>query len=321
VGLKEWDISRDAPYFGYEIPNEPGKYFYVWLDAPIGYMASFKDLCNKTPTLDFDTFWNKDSTTELYHFIGKDIINFHCLFWPACLHATEMRMPTRIFAHGFLTVNGKKMSKSKGTFIEARTYLNHLDPEYLRYYFFAKLSSKVEDFDFSLEDFVQRVNSDLVNKYINIASRCAKLIHRLGGRLHHQLDDPDLLNTFQQAAEPIQAHYENRDYAKASQMIMRLANQVNIYIDENAPWSLAKQEATHEKALLVCSMGIHCFRILSVFLKPVLPSLIKKIEIFLNDEVLSWKSIDRPLTDHVIHPFKPLLKRITYEQAEKILHQ
>jgi methionyl-tRNA synthetase len=319
VGLQEWDISRDAPYFGYEIPGEPGKYFYVWLDAPIGYMASFKNLCERTEGLDFDEFWKKDSTTELYHFIGKDIINFHCLFWPSCLRAAEYRTPTGVFAHGFLTVNGTKMSKSKGTFIKASTYLEHFDAEYLRYYFFAKLSSKVDDFDLNLEDFVQRVNSDLVNKYVNIASRCAKLVQKSGGKLHSQYGAPILLKQFQDEANTIQAYYENREFSKASKAIMALADKANVYIDEKAPWTLAKNEATADEALLVCSMGINLFRILSVYLKPVLPKLIEDVEVFLNSGELTWQSIDTPLTEHTLNPFKPLMKRVDLKQVETMV--
>lgn len=319
IGLQEWDISRDAPYFGYEIPGEPGKYFYVWLDAPIGYMASFKNLCDRTGGLDFDEFWKKDSTTELYHFIGKDIINFHCLFWPSCLSAADYRTPTAVFAHGFLTVNGTKMSKSKGTFIKASTYLEHLDAEYLRYYFSAKLSSKVDDFDLNLEDFVQRVNSDLVNKYVNIASRCAKLVQKTGGKLHLRIGDQELLKHFQDEADIIQDHYENRDYGKASKAIMALADKANVYIDEKAPWTLAKNEDTADEALLVCSMGINLFRILSVYLKPVLPKLMEEVEVFLNAGELTWQSIDLPLTDHCLNPFKPLMKRLDLKKVEAMV--
>ncbi len=319
IGLQEWDISRDAPYFGYEIPGEPGKYFYVWLDAPIGYMASFKNLCDRTDGLDFDEFWKKDSTAELYHFIGKDIINFHCLFWPSCLSAADYRTPTAVFAHGFLTVNGTKMSKTKGTFIKASTYLEHLDPEYLRYYYSAKLSNKIDDFDLNLEDFVQRVNSDLVNKYVNIASRCAKLVQKTGGKLHSQIGDQELLKHFQDEADIIKNHYENRDYGKASKAIMALADKANVYIDEKAPWTLAKNEETADEALLVCSMGINLFRILSIYLKPVLPKLMEEVEMFLNAGELTWQSVDVPLTDHCLNPFKPLMKRIDLKKVEAMV--
>ena len=318
-GLQEWDISRDAPYFGYQIPGEPNKFFYVWLDAPIGYMASFKNLCDRTSGLEFDEFWNKDSEAELYHFVGKDIINFHCLFWPACMSAGDYRTPTAVFAHGFLTVNGKKMSKSKGTFIKASTYLEHLNPEYLRYYFAAKLSSKIDDFDLNLEDFVQRVNSDLVNKYVNIASRCAKLIQKAGGVLHAEVDQPKLLKEFQETAVDIENSFENRDYGKASKLIMRLADRANTYIDEKAPWTLAKDEATLDDALKVCSMGINLFRILSIYLKPVLPNLVSQVESFLNIQPLTWSDIFTPLTFHQLNQFKPLMKRVDLKQVEAMV--
>ncbi len=319
VGLQEWDISRDAPYFGYQIPNEPNKFFYVWLDAPIGYMASFKNLCDRNTGLKFEDFWAVGSEAELYHFIGKDIINFHCLFWPACLSAADYRTPTQVFAHGFLTVNGTKMSKSKGTFIKAATYREHLSPEYLRYYFAAKLSDKVDDFDLNLEDFVQRVNSDLVNKFVNIASRCAKLIQKSGGSLHAEIDQPKLLQAFQDEADKIALNYENREYGKACKLIMALADKANTYIDEKAPWTLAKNEDTLDEALKICSMGINLFRILSIYLKPVLPSLSKQIEVFLNCEPLQWHHLKFPLTEHAINPFKPLMKRVELKQVEAMV--
>ncbi|MBV1910628.1 MAG: methionine--tRNA ligase, partial [Kangiellaceae bacterium] len=319
VGLQEWDISRDAPYFGYQIPNEPNKFFYVWLDAPIGYMASFKNLCDKTPGLNFDEFWNKNSEAELYHFIGKDIINFHCLFWPACLSAADYRTPTQVFAHGFLTVNGTKMSKSKGTFIKAATYREHLAPEYLRYYFAAKLSNKIDDFDLNLEDFVQRVNSDLVNKYVNIASRCAKLVQKSGGKLHSEIDQPALLQLFQQESDKIADCYEGREFGKACKMIMALADKANTYIDEKAPWTLAKDESTLDEALKICSMGINLFRILSIYLKPVLPLLAKNVEDFLNCVPLQWSDINNPLLDHKLNQFKPLMKRVELKQVQAMV--
>jgi methionyl-tRNA synthetase len=319
VGLQEWDISRDAPYFGYQIPNEPNKFFYVWLDAPIGYMASFKNLCDRNTGLKFDDFWAQGSDAEVYHFIGKDIINFHCLFWPACLSAADYRTPTQVFAHGFLTVNGTKMSKSKGTFIKASTYREHLAPEYLRYYFAAKLSNKVDDFDLNLEDFVQRVNSDLVNKFVNIASRCAKLVQKSGGTLHAEIDQPKLLKEFQQEANKISQCYENREFGKACKLIMLLADKANTYIDEKAPWALAKDEATIDEALKICSMGINLFRILSIYLKPVLPLLTKQIETFLNCEPLQWADITSPLVSHELNPFKPLMKRVDLKQIEAMV--
>jgi len=319
VGLQEWDISRDAPYFGYQIPNEPNKFFYVWLDAPIGYMASFKNLCDRNTSLKFEDFWAQGSDAEVYHFIGKDIINFHCLFWPACLSAADYRTPTQVFAHGFLTVNGTKMSKSKGTFIKAATYREHLAPEYLRYYFAAKLSNKVDDFDLNLEDFVQRVNSDLVNKFVNIASRCAKLVQKSGGSLHSEIDQPKLLKEFQEEADKISLCYENREFGKACKLIMLLADKANTYIDEKAPWALAKDEATLDEALKICSMGINLFRILSIYLKPVLPLLTKQIETFLNCPPLQWSDINSPLVSHELNPFKPLMKRVDLKQVEAMV--
>ncbi len=319
VGLQEWDISRDAPYFGYQIPNEPNKFFYVWLDAPIGYMASFKNLCDRTDGLEFDDFWKTDSDAELYHFIGKDIINFHCLFWPACLSAAEYRTPSQVFAHGFLTVNGAKMSKSKGTFIKAETYLENLSPEYLRYYFAAKLSNKMDDFDLNVEDFAQRVNSDLVNKYVNIASRCAKLVQKAGGELHSEIDQPELLNEFQQASTAIETFYENREYGKACKLIMSLADKANIYIDDKAPWTLAKNEDTADQALKISSMGINLFRILSVYLKPVLPNLLVDVELFLNHAPLKWQDAQSPLLSHTLNKFVPLMKRVDIKQIEAMI--
>lgn len=319
VGLQEWDISRDAPYFGYQIPNEPNKFFYVWLDAPIGYMASFKNLCDRNTNLKFEDFWAQGSDAEVYHFIGKDIINFHCLFWPACLSAADYRTPTQVFAHGFLTVNGTKMSKSKGTFIKAATYREHLAPEYLRYYFAAKLSNKVDDFDLNLEDFVQRVNSDLVNKFVNIASRCAKLVQKSGGSLHSEIDQPKLLKDFQDEADKISQCFENREFGKACKLIMLLADKANTYIDEKAPWTLAKDQVTLDQALKICSMGINLFRILSIYLKPVLPLLTKQIETFLNCEPLQWEDIKSPLVSHELNPFKPLMKRVDLKQVEAMV--
>jgi len=314
VGLQEWDISR------YQIPNEPNKFFYVWLDAPIGYMASFKNLCDRTSGLEFSDFWSQDSTAEVYHFIGKDIINFHCLFWPACLSAADYRTPTQVFAHGFLTVNGTKMSKSKGTFIKASTYREHLAPEYLRYYFAAKLSNKIDDFDLNLEDFVQRVNSDLVNKFVNIASRCAKLVQKSGGVMHAEIDQPALLKDFQNESSNIADCFENREFGKACKLIMNLADKANIYIDEKAPWTLAKDESTLDEALKICSMGINLFRILSIYLKPVLPLLTKNVEAFLNAPPLQWDDIRSPLISHQLNQFKPLMKRVELKHVEAMVN-
>jgi methionyl-tRNA synthetase len=309
-GLQEWDISRDAPYFGFEIPGQPGKYFYVWLDAPIGYMASFQNLCNKREDLDFDEYWKADSRTELYHFIGKDIINFHALFWPAMLTCANYRTPSAVFAHGFVTVNGKKMSKSRGTFIKARTYLEHLDPEYLRYYFAAKLTSHVDDLDLNLEDFAQRVNSDLVGKVVNIASRCAGFItKRFDGTLASVCEEQALLDQFVAAGDIIAELYEQREFGKAIRKIMELADLANQYIDDQAPWVVAKQEGQDEALKQICSMGINMFRLLITYLAPVLPAMAEKSEQFLNI-TLGWEERSATLLNHRINKFKPMMTRV-----------
>ena len=314
-GLQQWDVSRDAPYFGFEIPDAPGKYFYVWLDAPIGYMASFKNFCNKQ-NLNFDEFWAQDSNTELYHFIGKDIIYFHALFWPAMLSGAKFRTPTAIFAHGFLTVNGEKMSKSRGTFITARTYLDHLNPEYLRYYFAAKLSAGVDDIDLNFDDFSQRVNSDLVGKVVNIASRCSGFISkRFENTLSTNCSEPALFQEFINANESIAEFYEAREFGKAMREIMALADKANQYIDEKKPWLIAKQEGNEAELHDVCSMGINLFRLLASFLKPVIPALAAEVEIFLNINPQVWPVITQPLLNHVINDFKPLMTRV---EADKI---
>ncbi|MFI3196757.1 MAG: methionine--tRNA ligase [Methylococcaceae bacterium] len=314
-GLQQWDISRDAPYFGFEIPDAPGKYFYVWLDAPIGYMASFKNLCTKKE-LDFDEYWALDSTAELYHFIGKDIIYFHALFWPAMLSGAQFRTPTAIFAHGFLTVNGEKMSKSRGTFITARTYLDHLNPEYLRYYFAAKLSAGVDDIDLNFDDFSQRVNSDLVGKVVNIASRCSGFISkRFANTLSATCSEPLLFQDFINANKQISEFYETREFGKAMREIMALADKANQYIDEKKPWLIAKQEGNDIELHAVCSMGINLFRLLTVFLKPVIPALVKEAEHFLNIGSQAWPVAAQPLLNHIINDFKPLMTRV---EADKI---
>ncbi|CAH0175969.1 methionine--tRNA ligase [Pseudomonas mediterranea] len=311
AGLQQWDISRDAPYFGFEIPDEPGKYFYVWLDAPIGYMASFKNLCNRTPELDFDAFWGKDSTAELYHFIGKDIVNFHALFWPAMLEGAGFRKPTGINVHGYLTVNGQKMSKSRGTFIKARTYLDHLSPEYLRYYYAAKLGRGVDDLDLNLEDFVQKVNSDLVGKVVNIASRCAGFIHKGNtGVLVAGNAAPELTDAFLAAAPSIAEAYEARDFARAMREIMALADRANAWIADKAPWSLNKQEGKQDEVQAICALGVNLFRQLVIFLKPVLPLLAADAEAFLNVAPLTWNDHQTLLSNHQLNEFKPLMTRI-----------
>lgn len=314
-GLQEWDISRDAPYFGFEIPDEPGKYFYVWLDAPIGYMASFKNLCSRRPELDFDAFWGKDSSAELYHFIGKDIVNFHALFWPAMLEGAGYRKPTAVNVHGYLTVNGQKMSKSRGTFIKARTYLDHLNPEYLRYYYASKLGRGVDDLDLNLEDFVQKVNSDLVGKVVNIASRCAGFIHKGNGGLLVAADpEPELWNAFRAAAPSIAEAYEARDFSRAMREIMALADRANAWIADKAPWALNKVEGKQAEVQEICALGINLFRQLVIMLKPVLPQLAADAEAFLNVAPQTWADLALPLANHQLNLFNPLLTRI--EQAK-----
>ncbi|MEW7984442.1 MAG: methionine--tRNA ligase [Candidatus Thiodiazotropha sp.] len=320
AGLQEWDISRDAPYFGFEIPDHPGKYFYVWLDAPIGYMASFRNLCDKTDGLDFDEYWAEGSETELYHFIGKDIIYFHTLFWPAMLHGAGFRTPSAVYAHGFLTVDGAKMSKSRGTFIKARTYLDQLNPEYLRYYFAAKLGSGVDDIDLNLEDFAQRVNSDLVGKVVNIASRCAGFISkRFDGKLADQVTEQTLFNDFVNAGEVIAEHYEKREFSRAVREIMALADRANQYIDEQKPWVVAKEEGKEAVLQAICSDGLNLFRLLIGYLRPILPGTAELAEAFLQIEPLTWEQLRTPLTGHQIGKFKPLMTRVDPKQIEAML--
>ena len=316
--LHEWDISRDAPYFGFQIPGESDKYFYVWLDAPIGYMGSFQHYCERTGT-DFDRFWRPGHTTELYHFIGKDIINFHGLFWPAMLHSAGLRTPTGIFAHGFLTVDGTKMSKSRGTFINASIYLEHLDAEYLRYYFAAKLGAGVEDIDLNLKDFVQRVNADVIGKVVNIASRCAGFLRKgYDNRLAATCSEPELLQEFIVAGDDIAEHYESREFAKAVRDIIALADRANQYIDQHKPWILAKDPANADQVHAICSMGINLFRVLMVYLKPVLPRMAAKAEDFLQAS-LDWTALEHNLLDHQLREFTPLLTRIDDKQVTAIL--
>ena len=320
AGLQEWDISRDAPYFGFEIPDHPGKFFYVWLDAPIGYMASFQNLCDRTEGLDFDRFWGKNSSAELYHFIGKDIIYFHALFFPAMLDGAGFRTPSAIFAHGFLTVDGQKMSKSRGTFIKARTYLDHLNPEYLRYYFAAKLGSGVDDIDLNLEDFTARVNADLVGKVVNIASRCAGFIgKRFDGRLSDALAEPQLFADVVAAGDSIASAYEKREFSRAVREIMALADRANQYIDEKAPWVVAKQEGQDAELQSICSMGINLFRVLVGYLRPILPGTASDSEAFLQIPPLTWDAIAEPLLGHTIAPFKPLMTRVDPAQIAAML--
>ena len=309
AGLQDWDISRDAPYFGFEIPGYPEKYFYVWLDAPIGYMASHEALCREQGD-DFDAYWLPGGDTELYHFIGKDIVNFHGLFWPAMLDAAELRQPTAVYAHGFLTVNGVKMSKSRGTFILAETYLEHLDPEYLRYYFSAKLSGGVDDIDLNLDDFVQRVNSDLIGKVVNIASRCAGFLRK---KFDNQMSDtcaePELVQSFIEAGDKIATLYEAREFNRAMREIIALADRANQYIDDKKPWVMAKDEVLESEVQAVCSVGVNLFRALATYLKPVLPAMAEKSEAFLQCS-LDWTALDAPLVAHELAPFEPLLQRV-----------
>ncbi|KAA0445988.1 MAG: methionine--tRNA ligase [Candidatus Thioglobus sp.] len=317
-GLQQWDISRDMPYFGFQIPGAADKYFYVWLDAPIGYMASFKKLCERE-NIDFDEYFSKDTKTELYHFIGKDIVYFHALFWPAMLMGADYRTPNAIFAHGFLTVNGQKMSKSRGTFIQAKTYLESLNPEYLRYYYAYKLSDKINDIDLNFEDFKQRVNSDLVGKVVNIASRSAGfIVKKFDKTLSAYAIEGDLYNQFVAKSEVIAKHYEARQYSRAMREIMQLADQANQYIDEQKPWQLIKQDGNEAKVHDVASLAINLFRVLMTYLKPVLPEMAKQVEQFLQVD-LNWQDLKHPLTKHKINKFKPLMLRIEDEQIEQVI--
>ena len=314
AGLQDWDISRDAPYFGFEIPGVPGKYFYVWLDAPIGYMGSFRHLCARRADLDFDGAWKADSEVELYHFVGKDIAYFHTLFWPALLHGAGFRMPTGVFVHGFLTVNGQKMSKRTGTFVKARTYLDHLDPEYLRYYFACKLSNGIDDLDLSFDDFVRRVNSDLVGKVVNIASRCSSFINRhFDGRLSAHMAEPALYREAAAASERVAALYDAREFGKAMREVTAIADRTNQYIDDRKPWVLVRDPATREQVRDVCTVGLNLFRVLMTLLRPVLPRAAGRAESFLRCGELAWDGIASPLLDHEIARFEPLLTRV--EQA------
>ncbi|MGB0733430.1 MAG: methionine--tRNA ligase, partial [Pontibacterium sp.] len=319
AGLQHWDISRDAPYWGFEIPDAPGKYFYVWLDAPIGYIASFKNLCEKQG-IDFDEYWKADSEAELYHFIGKDIAYFHTLFWPAMLEGAGLRKPNGVFCHGFLTVDGQKMSKSRGTFIMAETYLKHLRAEYLRYYFAAKLSSGIDDIDLNLEDFRMRVNADLVNKVVNIASRCAGFIKKkFDGKLAETLAEPALYDEALAVGNTIAEAYEGREFGKAMREIMALADKANQYIDAAEPWVLAKQEGQEQAVQDCCSMGINLFRVITTYLAPVLPQVAEDVASFLNLETLDWDALQNPLLGHQINKFKPLMQRVEEDKVTAML--
>jgi len=318
-GLQQWDISRDKPYFGFKIPETEDKYFYVWLDAPIGYMASFKKLCDNSE-LNFDDFFGKDSDTELYHFIGKDIVYFHALFWPATLMGSDFRTPDAVFAHGFLSVNGQKMSKSRGTFINARTYLENLDPECLRYYYAYKLTAKIDDIDLNLQDFKKRVNSDLVGKVINIASRSASfVVKKYDKELSANCIEKSLYDEFVEAGSDIAKHYEARNFSHAMRLIMKLADKANQYIDEKKPWQLTKIEGNEKEVHEITSLAINLFKVLMTYLKPVLPEMAKRSEEFLNVDSLNWSDIERPLTNHKINEFKALMTRIEDEQIDQMV--
>ena len=322
AGLQDWDISRDAPYFGFRIPGTEDKYFYVWLDAPVGYMASFKHLCDRTEGLEFDAYWSADSGAEVYHFIGKDIMYFHTLFWPAVLKGAGYRTPTSVYAHGFLTVNGQKMSKSRGTFIKARTYLDNLNPEFLRYYYAAKLGPTIEDIDLNLDDFIARVNSDLVGKLVNIASRCAGFINkRFDGELAAELEDAPLFAEFADASEAIAGHYDAREYSKAMRLIMALADKANRYIDEQKPWVMARDESRSQDVQLVCTQGINLFRSLMIYLSPVLPVVAEDARVFLDESGWQWRDACTPLLGSKINKFKPLLTRVDPKQVERMVEQ
>lgn len=314
AGLQQWNISRDAPYFGFEMPDVPNKYFYVWLDAPVGYIASTQH-CNAAL---YDTFW-KNAATELYHFIGKDIISFHALFWPAMLKGANYRLPSKIFAHGFVTVNGEKMSKSRGTFITANKFASHISSEYLRYYYASKLNNQVEDIDFNLADFAAKINSDLVGKYVNLASRCAGFItKKFEGKLSATLHDDALFNTFTAAEKIISESYEQLNYHRAVKEIMQLADLANQYIDQHKPWSLAKEAGRENDVQLICTQGLNLFRLLTLYLKPILPITAEKAERFLNIDALIWDNIASPLLNHRINTFEPLMQRVTTEQLEAL---
>jgi len=321
IGLQEWDISRDSPYFGFEIPDAPGKYFYVWLDAPMGYFASFKNLCDRRDDLDFEEYLKTETTTELYHFIGKDIIRFHALFWPAVLAGSGYRTPTAVYAHGFLTINGQKMSKSRGTFINARDYLDHLNPEYLRYYFAAKLSSRIDDLDLNLEDFALRVNADLVGKVVNIASRCAGFINkRFNNTLADQLAHEPLYLSIVEAGQRITDLYEAREFSQAMREIMALADKANQFIDEQKPWVLAKETGQEQAVLDICSTGLNLFKVLMAYLKPVLPAMAANVEAFFNIEPLDWNNYQEPLLGQKINKFNPLMTRVEQEKIDAMLN-
>ncbi len=320
-GLKNWDISRDDPYFGFKIPEEDDKYFYVWLDAPMGYFASLKNLCEqKENSFDYQSYVDPNNENQLIHFIGKDIIYFHALFWPAVLDGAELKKPDGIYVNGFLTVNGKKMSKSRGTMIKARTYLDHLNPEYLRYYYAYKLNSGMDDFDLDTNDFLHRVNSDLVGKCVNIASRCAKFINDdFNNQLSGKIADQELLSQFQQSSSSIATMYKHREFGRAMRTIMSLADQANQYLDKEKPWNLAKDVTKKEQIQEICTMGLNLFRILMIYLKPVVPAITKQAEAFLDLDNQHWSDINQSLIDHQINNYEPLLTRLQKENIDAMI--
>ena len=319
MGLKDWDISRDEPYFGFKIPGEKKKYFYVWLDAPIGYLASFLNLANRK-NLDFNAYLKPDSDHELYHFIGKDIVYFHTLFWPAVLEGAGFRKPTSVFAHGFLTINGKKMSKSRGTFVNARTYLDNLNPNFIRYYYAAKLGPSMEDIDLNTDDFIARVNSDLIGKLVNIASRCSGFINKqFDNKLSESIDNQDLHNEFIDSSDSIAQHYESREFSKAMRQIMLLADKANRYIEEKKPWLMIKDESQAHEVQRVCTQGLNLFRTLMIYLTPVIPGIADKSKELFNEKKWEWSDISSPILGKKIQKYKPLLTRIDKEKVKKMM--
>jgi methionyl-tRNA synthetase len=319
-GLRDWDVTRDAPYFGFRIPGTEDKYFYVWLDAPVGYLSSFKEICRERG-LDFDDWVRPGSDAEMHHFIGKDIIYFHCLFWPAMLEGAGFKRPDTVHAHGFLTVNGTKMSKSRGTFIMARTWLDHLPPDVLRYYFAAKLGPGLSDLDLNFDDFTNRVNSDLVGKLVNIASRASGFVHKFGGgTLAGELPDPALYDEFVAATEDIAADFEARNYASAIRRIMAFADRANQYVDEHKPWKMAKEDGREAEVVAVCTQALNLFRVLTTWLSPVIPTIAENAGAFLNDDLMTWSGLETPLLDHAIEKFQPLARRVEPKQIEALMN-
>ena len=322
MGLQDWCISRDEPYFGFAIPGYPGKYFYVWLDAPVGYMASFKALCERQPNIDFDAYWGRDSKAELYHFIGKDIMYFHTLFWPAVLHSSGYRLPSSVIAHGFITINGEKMSKSRGTFIKARTFVKHLPADTLRYYYAAKLNAGIQDIDLNLDDFVNRINADLVGKVVNIASRCAGFIHKhFADKLANTLPDPALYNDFIAQRETLAQRFEELHFSQAVREIMQLADRANQYIDQHKPWQLIKDPLQAEQVQAICTQGINLFRVIMTYLAPIIPHTSEQAWTFLNAPAPLWEQLDTPLLDHAIQPYQALLTRLDTKQIATIIEE